>query len=232
MMGDRWGASFSSCRYETSFIADRYSRNTVILDFIGQGKHVLELGCSTGYLSRELAKAGCNVTGIEVDRAAAQIAQAFCEQVIVEDLNGDAWLERLAGRTFGVVLIGDVLEHLADPLRVLLQVRKLLGRDGAVIISLPNVVHWITRVKMCLGHFDYQDTGTLDVTHLRFFTLKTAEQLITQGGYQIARFHPAVGGRLSGHGRFVWQWLALRLPGLFAFQFVFEAHATRTEVEW
>jgi hypothetical protein len=74
-----------------------------------------------------------------------------------------------------------------------------------------------------MGQFDYQPWGTFDHTHLRFFTLKTARELIESVGYRIIRFHPAFGGRMSGHARPMWQVLARTIPGLFAYQFLFEA---------
>jgi 2-polyprenyl-3-methyl-5-hydroxy-6-metoxy-1,4-benzoquinol methylase len=170
-----------------------------------------------------MVERNCVVTGIEVDAEAAERARRYCNEVHVMDLNEDDWVQGLRERAFDVVLLGDVLEHLVDPLRALRQMEEVLGRDGSLVISLPNIVHWITRLKILLGQFDYQAWGTLDHTHLRFFTMKTARELIESAGYRIVRFHPAFGGRMSGHARPVWQVLANSVPGLFAYQFLFEA---------
>jgi hypothetical protein len=40
-------------------------------------------------------------------------------------------------------------------------------------------------MKIFMGNFDYEDVGNFDKTHLRFFTLKTAKQLITNTGYRL-----------------------------------------------
>jgi 2-polyprenyl-3-methyl-5-hydroxy-6-metoxy-1,4-benzoquinol methylase len=164
----------------------------------------------------------CVVTGVEVDADAARYAADYCEEVHVLDLNSPEWVTRFSEGRFDVVLLGDVLEHLVNPARVLSQTRKILGPNGSLVISLPNIVHWETRVKVLLGQFNYQSCGTLDHTHLRFFTLKTAQELIESAGCRIVRFHPAIGGRMTGHLRPMWQMLAKILPGLFAFQFLFE----------
>jgi hypothetical protein len=110
-----------------------------------------------------------------------------------------------------------------NPDKALRAVRTLLRPSGCLLLSLPNVVHWITRLEVFLGRFNYERAGTLDSTHLRFFTLKTARALIEEAGYRITAFHPAIGGRLANRARPVWQWLANRLPGLFAYQLLFEA---------
>ncbi len=216
--------SQASCRYECSNVVhnDRYDRTRILLDWIGANQRVLEIGCSTGYISRQLVERACSVVGVEIDAAAAELARKYCSSVHVLDLNGDIWLNEV-GRDFDAILLADVLEHLVDPARVLQQVRHLLAPSGRVVISLPNVVHWITRAKLMLGRFDYEPTGTLDYTHVRFFTVKTARHLIEKSGYKIIRFHPAIGGWLSGHTRPAWQVLAHALPGWFAFQMLFEA---------
>lgn len=202
---------------------DAYDRNRFLLEWVGTGKRVLEVGCSTGYMSRELVQRGSSVTGIEVDPVAAEQSRAHCQSVYVLDLNSPDWIAGLPERGFDVVLLGDVLEHLVMPDATLRQLREVLTADGALVISLPNVVHWVTRLKILFGQFSYEPWGTLDHTHLRFFTTKTATAMIESAGYRITRFHPAIGGRLAGHGRPVWQRLAHLSPGLFAYQMLFEA---------
>ncbi len=218
--------SRASARYEISSVMrqDKYDRTRILLEWIGGGKRVLEVGCSTGYISRLLMERQCDVTGVEIDPAAAEQARSYCREVLVLDLNSPLWVRSLGNRTFDVVLLADVLEHLADPWRVLREITGLLDAAGSMVISLPNLVHFVTRAKIALGQFNYASTGTLDHTHLRFFTLKTARELIQSAGYRITRFHPAVGGRrLSINVRRALQFLARFAPGLFAYQMLFEA---------
>lgn len=203
---------------------DVYSRTWILLEWVGTGKRVLELGCSTGFMSKYLAqKRGCSVFGIEVDAEAAAQAGKFCREIWVRDLNSPDWITGLPKGAFDVILMGDVLEHLVDPLGLLIQIRALLDSNATLVISLPNVVHWVTRLKILIGRFDYESYGTLDHTHLRFYTVKTARELIENAGYRIARFHPAFGGSLSGYARPIWQLLANWFPGIFASQLLYEA---------
>ena len=220
-----FGHSKASSRYESGVVRPwgEYDRNRFLLEWVGDRKRVLEVGCSTGYMSRELVERGCNVTGIEVDPIAAERARAYCQAVYVLDLDVPDWIAGFPERGFDVVLLGDVLEHLVTPDVALVKLREVLSSGGALVISLPNVVHWVTRLKILFGQFNYESWGTLDHTHLRFFTTKTANALIESAGYRITRFHPAIGGRMAGHARPVWQWLAHVAPGLFAYQMLFEA---------
>jgi O-antigen biosynthesis protein len=210
-------------RYLNTIRENPYDRSWRLIRWVGSEKRVLELGCATGYISQRLAESGCEVVGIEIDREVAEVARRFCHSVHVSDLNSTDWINCLDGQTFDVILMGDVLEHLVNPDMILRAIRALLRPSGYLVVSLPNVVHWITRIKFVLGRFEYESAGTLDSTHLRFFTPKTARKLIEDAGYRITAFHPAIGGRLSGQARPVWQWLAARFPSLFAYQLLFEA---------
>lgn len=195
------------------------SRNGLLVELAGRNKTVLEMGCSTGFISRHLAANGCEVTGIEYDPIAAKQAEQFCSRVIVTDLNGD-WRESVSGN-FDVITFGDVLEHLLDPVSVLSQCRDLLAENGRVIVSLPNVAFLSNRFKLMLGKWDYTDTGLLDRTHLKFFTLKSAKQMIHDAGFKVESFAPISGlrgARIPGV-----QSLTRLLPNLLGFQFIFSA---------
>ena len=212
----------SSARYEKHEPEDRFHRNTLLLRHVGAGKNVLELGCSTGYLTRWLLQQKCTVTAVESDLEAARVAAGTGATLLSRDLNCAAWTKGLKP-DFDVVLMGDVLEHLICPLKTLQQVRPLLRSGGYAVICLPNVAHWGTRLQIALGQFNYQPTGTLDATHLRFFTVISARQMIEAAGFRLLRFDPIIGGRMSGHLRPAWQLLARLRPGLFAYQLLISA---------
>lgn len=217
-----WWDELPSTRYEKHEPADRFHRNTLLLRHVGTGKNVLELGCSTGYITRQLLLQNCTVTAMESDPEAARIAADAGTTVLTRDLNGTVWSAGLKPE-FDVVLMGDVLEHLVYPLRTLQQVRPLLRSGGYAVICLPNVVHWLTRLQIAFGQFNYKPTGTLDATHLRFFSARSARQMIEAAGYRLLRFDPIIGGRMSGHLRPAWQVLARLRPGLFAYQLLISA---------
>jgi hypothetical protein len=100
---------------------------------------------------------------------------------------------------------------------------ELLAPNGRVIICLPNIAHWSIRASLLMGKFEYTSTGILDVTHLRFFTPKTARKLIEDAGYQVISTHPILGGgKIGGQFRRL-------LPGLFTKQIIFVARASQQQ---
>jgi 2-polyprenyl-3-methyl-5-hydroxy-6-metoxy-1,4-benzoquinol methylase len=210
----------TSSRYANSSLGDKYARNRIFVDMVGHNKEVLELGCSTGFLSQHLVTNGCKVTGVEVDAEAAEAARSVCDRVENIDINDPSWINRVGG-PFDVILFGDVLEHLLDPLTTLRLSQQLLRDGGEVIISLPNIAHWSIRAKLLLGNFDYQEYGILDVTHLRFFTLKSALALIDEAGFTVQDFRPIIGGRFNQHFRGAWQFWGRIFPGILSVQMMF-----------
>lgn len=147
---------------------------------------VLDVGCASGYLSREFKMKGCYVVGIESDEEAAKCASQFCDKIIAGDVEDPATLSLLDG-SFDRIVFGDVLEHLRRPDLVLRHVKQYLHPNGQVIASIPNIVCLPIRFMVLLGRFEYKDAGLLDKTHLRFFTLKTAKELFLEQGYRIVR---------------------------------------------
>jgi 2-polyprenyl-3-methyl-5-hydroxy-6-metoxy-1,4-benzoquinol methylase len=209
-----------SSRYATNAPLSKFSRDKIIVDMVSHNKDVLELGCSTGFVSQHFVKNGCKVTGVEIDEAAAQSARTFCWRVETIDINDPDWIRKVGG-PFDIIVFGDVLEHLLDPIETLRLSRELLRDGGRVVISLPNIAHWTIRLGLLLGNFDYTSTGILDLTHLKFFTLRSASRMIKDAGFRIIGFQPIIGGSLSRFFGGFWQIGAQFLPGLFAFQLMF-----------
>jgi 2-polyprenyl-3-methyl-5-hydroxy-6-metoxy-1,4-benzoquinol methylase len=154
-----------------------------MVEMIGSNKKVLDVGCATGYLAKTLRAFGNCVTGVEFDPKAAEMARQYAEKVHVADLDSADLALVVAGEKFDVIVFGDVLEHLRDPLPPLRQAKSLLAPGGYIVISIPNVAHGDVRMSLLLGRFTYRNLGLLDNTHLRFFTRENLRELLTDAGF-------------------------------------------------
>ena len=174
-------------KYETKLnLDDRSSSHALIIELLGLDKRVLDVGCATGNLAEVLAGRGCRVTGIEIDPEAARQAEKHCERVIVGDVESLDLGAELDEAAFDVIIFGDVLEHLKDPLQTLRRFKPFLQTEGYVIASIPNIAHGSVRLALMQGRFRYRSLGLVDDTHLRFFTRETVEQLFDDAGFLIA----------------------------------------------
>jgi SAM-dependent methyltransferase len=162
----------------------------LVLARVPAGARVLEVGAHSGYFSSLLRAQGCAVTALELDPRAAALAAGHADRVIVGDVEDPAVRARLGG-PFDRVLFMHVLEHLVDPWGVLRAARTLLAPEGRVVALVPNVACWRIRKQLFFrGAFEYEDTGILDRTHLRFFTLPSARALLETSGYAVVDWAP------------------------------------------
>jgi len=181
-MSHQWNKQYPSI--QASELGEDHSLKKM-LRLTGPNKRVIDFGCATGYLAQLLSHQGCTVTGVEVNPEAAKVAEQFCEQVVVANLDSVALEELFPDQKFDVAIFGDVLEHLRNPWEVLRKTRQLLQPEGYVVASIPNVAHGTIRLALLQGRFEYTEFGILDNTHLRFFTCKTVETLFRDSGYFI-----------------------------------------------
>ncbi len=160
----------------------KYSSHYYLQRHAGTGHRVLDVGCGEGFVSRALAEAGNEVSG--VDAIASPRHAAHLRAYYQRDLA--CGLEGIEG-TFDRILLLDVLEHLPRPETILESCRKLLAPRGRVLVSLPNVANITVRAALLFGRFEYADRGIMDRTHLRFYTRKTARRMLERAGFEIAR---------------------------------------------
>ena len=192
-------------------------------------RRILDLGCASGALGAALkARQQCEVVGVEIDPGYAADAEARLDRVVCADL------EELAGRgglaadlgRFDTLICGDVLEHLVDPWRVLRAFAALLEPGGHAVVSLPNVRYWDTFRQLGLrGGFPREDFGIFDRTHLRWFTLADARELVEQAGLEVDQVSPQyrirpIGSRFDGIARLLGR---TPLREFFAYQYVIGA---------
>ena len=99
----------------------------------GQGRY-LDVGCGSGGSLGVARALGWQVTGIEVDEAAAAKARRFTSELYV----GDVLSAPFAAGRFDVVSAFHVLEHLPDPVAVLRRLLHWLAPGGTLIVEVPN----------------------------------------------------------------------------------------------
>jgi GT2 family glycosyltransferase/2-polyprenyl-3-methyl-5-hydroxy-6-metoxy-1,4-benzoquinol methylase len=156
----------------------------------GGGRRILDLGSGPAIVSSYLKRVdNRNVTCIDgaEDRLAVAASRGV-DRVILADLDSSDWAASVAGETFDVIILADVLEHLKDPRLVLRSIRErsLLAPDGFLVVSIPNIAQEAVVADLLSGRFLYRDAGLLDETHIRFFTLDSIVELIDGEGFFIA----------------------------------------------
>ncbi|HET7566561.1 MAG TPA: methyltransferase domain-containing protein [Gaiellaceae bacterium] len=188
------------------FVFGGDERGALIAGLVGgPGLRVLDLGCRTGALTQYYAT-GNEVVGVDVDRDALERAR---ERLGIETEWADAEDSLpFADASFDVVVMGEVLEHLADPAAAVANVLRVLRPGGRFVGSVPNGFRLKNRVRFLLG-----TAPDLDPTHLQLFSPAKLRALLA--GFEDVRIRFEVGRFTPLHPRLLAnvQVFSARKPG-------------------
>ncbi len=187
-----------------------HSPHNLIPPLISDNSTILDVGCNTGYLAKQLKSKGVITDGLDINEEALKIAKKNCRTVFKRDL----YLPRLdlPHNKYNHIILADILEHLPRPDLILKDLKQYLKTDGTIIASIPNIARIELRIKLLMGNFDYTDSGIISTDHLRFFTKKNAIKMFEECGYTVEKTLP------TGLGNII-----KVLPTLTAFQFIYVA---------
>lgn len=154
-----------------------------ILKIVGENKVVLEIGSSTGYMTKVFLDNGCTVDVVEISEEAISKVPKSARRIINMSIEDDSVDDLLGNYDF--IIMADVLEHLVFPDRVLKKLTNISTADTKLIISLPNIASWVMRKQLFFnGDFNYQESGLLDKTHLHFYTVDTLPGILEENGWK------------------------------------------------
>lgn len=159
------------------------SSHSLAIDCVVPGSRVLDIGGGQGRIAAELKKKGCFVAGIDKNPLAnpANYDRYFRRDLDVIEFDFD-----MSG--FDHVLLLDIIEHLARPEHFLDTLRRQFGlNQPKIIITVPNIGFFISRLQLLAGNFNYGKEGILDKTHKRLFTFRTIAKNCRQSGYRVEK---------------------------------------------
>ena len=165
----------------------------------GQGK-ILDIGCGMGILASDIKERyNSEVYGIDINGTAVKYAVKAGIQAKVGDIE-----KRLpyASKSFDVVLIIQVIEHVLGTDDLILEAKRVLKKNGLLIISTPNLSNWFNRIIFLFGFQPFFTEVSLKdktfglgftrgmsgnretVGHLRVFTLRALRDLLNYYGFK------------------------------------------------
>jgi SAM-dependent methyltransferase len=173
-------------------MADEANPLNRIAQIIPDGARVLDVGAGNGVLARLFRYLGKNVTldAVEPDPIARAVAEPHYRFVFGGDVNAFVEASAEGAERYDFIVLADVVEHIANPQPVLEKLKSLLSPGGRIVISTPNIAFAAVRIALLNGRFDYVDSGILERTHLRFYTLKSLRLLFSEVGlFPYAQYH-------------------------------------------
>lgn len=183
----------SSIHSRADNVAGKYYENSGNLPVVeavpSSAGVVLDVGCGAGDNARLLASMGKTVDGITLSETEAETARRWCRQVVVADLEVGLPAS-LGDQRYDACICSHVLEHLRWPDQLLRQIHSCLTPMAAgpqLVIALPNLMCYKTRIPLFLGRFEYADGGIMDASHFRWFTFESGRRLLESSGFTVLR---------------------------------------------
>ncbi len=201
---------------------------------------ILDIGCSGGAIGKALRERGFTaLEAIEIDEETRERARPVYNRIEASIEPFLASVSSSKEARFDVLLLLDVIEHMAEPEAFLTTASQVLNPGGIILLSVPNITHWSVRLPMLFGCFNYTERGILDRTHLQFFTTRRVREIPAQVSSLALQVHQ---GSIAPAEFVLPQWIsnsawfevvrrvrrfaAYAWPSMFAFQHLAVLHRT------
>lgn len=112
-----------------------------------RNEKILDIGCGNARDIRQLVEAGVEVVGIDISEGMIKAARDELKATGKGSADvfltvGDATRIGYADGTFDGVLCSEVIEHIPEPERALLEMLRILKPGGRLVLSTPNRRSW------------------------------------------------------------------------------------------
>jgi len=124
--------NFAYLRYKA-----RFNKTAEIIKRFSPGKKILDAGCATANMSLYLAEQGFEVFAFDLRMYFIKYARLKYEKGKIHFINANL-MHVPFKMGFDCVILGDVIEHLAYPETAVIELSKLLKKNGILIITTPN----------------------------------------------------------------------------------------------
>ena len=130
------GINFNIATMEKKAYEDTKRRVKLVQNIAKRRDKILEIGSGHGFFLKGMLNLGFNVTGIEISKQRREITKKILG-INVLDVNLNENKEILG--KFDIILLFHVLEHVAEPIKFLKNIKTMLTKNGKIIIEVPNV---------------------------------------------------------------------------------------------
>lgn len=147
---------------------------------------VLELGCGTGYFTRELARSGADIVAIDVSPELLEIARTNCSAPNVRYEIQNAYALSYSNATFDSVVGSSVLHHLEIE-EAVREIYRVLKSGGTIYFTEPNMLNPQIAIQKNVPWIKRRLGDSPDETAFFRWQLR---RLLEQAGYGDIRIEP------------------------------------------
>lgn len=167
-------------------------------------KRIFDLGCGNGSTTAHLSKS-YDIVGVDASTSGIGQARRAFPKIRFEVASAYDDLAATFGQ-FDAVISLEVVEHLYDPRLYAKNMFNLVRPGGGVIVSTPYHGYLKNLALAASGKMDQHFTALWDGGHIKFFSIRTLTQLLTEAGFVDLHFKrvgriPAIAKSMICYGR-------------------------------
>ena len=151
-----------------------------------KGKNLIEVGVGTGAQLAVALEMGFDVDAVEID---AHTARKVSDLLHIPIWRGD-FLKFSSAKQYSVVIMGDVIEHMTNPMQALQKAYDILEAEGVLWLSTPNFESSFSRMMK------FQDFMWCVQNHITYFSFEGIRKLAKQCGFEVREYK--VSSRYNG----------------------------------
>ena len=154
------------------------------VQFPNSNKSLYDIGCGEGFFMHGLMDCGWIVYGVDYSNAGIEKHNpSIAPYVNIGDAitDVDACIE--GQRRFNLINLGNVLEHVPDPIALLEKIRKLLLPEGLLRVVVPNDSSELQELLQHQGSLNYEWVHPPD--HLSYFNFDNLPLLLETTGFKV-----------------------------------------------
>ena len=145
---------------------------------------VLDIGCGEGFFLNEFDKRGVAIAGNDYSTEGIRAFNPHLEnKIFFGAAEGDIEERKKKNQEFDIINLGNVLEHVLDPVKLLSDVRPLLADNGLFRVVVPNDASSFQQLLRARDVAEYEWFHPLD--HISYFSFETLPKLVKHCGYDI-----------------------------------------------
>jgi 2-polyprenyl-3-methyl-5-hydroxy-6-metoxy-1,4-benzoquinol methylase len=155
---------------EKAYFRAKLTQHHAVLQRVApHGRTMLDVGCGEGFALGYFREQGWSVKGFDFSAVGVESQNPACrDALVVGDVFALLDAEIAAGRTYDVVWLQNVLEHVLDPVALLTSLKSLVSREGVAVITVPNDFSAVQKEALSAGHIDKEFWVALP-DHLSYF---------------------------------------------------------------
>ena len=150
-----------------------YLEDLKIIEKIKSEGNFLDIGTNMGFFLRHAKGKKWNVIGVDLSPTLSEMARKYFGLNVKAAYLDKAGFEN---EHFDIVTMTDVFEHIPEPKKLLLDIKKLIKKDGILFIKVPNGKYTMLKLWLAKAAGKVKDHDIFDsyehVTHFTCETLK------------------------------------------------------------